>query len=276
MADFTTLESSQESSEPVELYTIVIGSITERWTSAEDDFPSGGNTFLATGVTRSNIVSGGEEQRNAIVVLTVPGNNSVAVRYISSVPGITTSVTIQRVQRQDTGFEVKTIYLGRISKVSFRKAGREGFISVIPLLSATNRQVPRRTFMSLCNHVLYDSRCGISDTDTNFVLFSVPVTDVTDNTITVVGAGDKGDGAYTGGFARNSNASDQRMILAQTGDVLTLNLPFADSVLGQSIDIFVGCDLTIAICDSTFSNVINFGGFAFVPTRDIFAVGIST
>jgi hypothetical protein len=69
---------------------------------------------------------------------------------------------------------------------------------------------------------------------------------------------------------------DRRLILSSSGDVLTLLLPFTSSPLGSTVIVFAGCDHTIATCKSKFNNVVNYGGFAFVPTKNIFQTGITT
>ena len=45
---------------------------------------------------------------------------------------------------------------------------------------------------------------------------------------------------------------------------------FAIPTLGQTVDVFAGCDHSLAICESKFANVINYGGFPFVPIKNPF------
>ncbi len=272
---FNSFEAGQESSQPVELYTFTIGGTVTRLTSAEDDYPSGADTFQAATISREKLSGGGPDQRDKNVVLTVPGDNSIAIQYITSVPGIKADVLIQRVQRPDGATpEEITIFEGRISSVAFENGGRQAKINVDPLVSATSRPVPRFTYQGLCNHVLYDDRCQVDDTDPSFRLSSGSVTAESGNTITVTGAGANGDGYYTGGFVESLVANDFRLIIKQVGTLLTLHLPFDASVNGSTVNVFAGCDHTIAVCKSKFNNIINYGGFAFVPTKNIFQTGL--
>jgi len=71
------------------------------------------------------------------------------------------------------------------------------------------------------------------------------------------------------------------LIVAQSGDDLQLLLPFPQSAVGREVILFAGCDHTPEVCDDKFdtpedtdSNLINFGGFAFVPTRNPFQTGL--
>jgi uncharacterized phage protein (TIGR02218 family) len=208
-------------------------------------------------------------------VVTVAGDNSVATQFIDSVPGTAATLKIERIQRPDgPGFEVVTIFNGKIASVAFQKSGREAKIKVVPLVSAQSKPVPNHTYQSLCNHVLYDDLCQVDDTDPSFRLSTAAVTAVSGNTITVTGADAHGDGYYTGGFVEAAGAVDRRLILDQTGTVLTLLLPFTSSPLSTNVTVFAGCDHSIATCKSKFNIVINFGGFAWVPSKNVFETGL--
>ena len=74
---------------------------------------------------------------------------------------------------------------------------------------------------------------------------------------------------------------DHRLILAQDGDDVTLLLPFAENIVGSTIVLLAGCDHSITTCDTKFStpldplsNVRNFGGFPFVPTKNPHETGL--
>jgi uncharacterized phage protein (TIGR02218 family) len=271
---FNTYEEGQETSAPIELYTITIGTVVYRYTSAEDDITEDSSVFTAIPISRGVLKGGGPDTRKENLILTVPGDNAVAKQYINSVPGTSASVTIERIQRSDgPTFEVITIFNGRIASVAFQKAGREAQLKVEPLVTAQSRPLPNHTYQALCNHVLYDDLCGVDDTSASFRLTGA-VTAVSGITITVTGADASGDGYYTGGFVEAGGGSDRRLIIDQTGTVITLHLPFTTSPLGTNVIVFAGCDHSISTCAAKFSNVINFGGFAWVPSKNIFSTGI--
>tara|TARA_R110002167_G_scaffold93122_2_gene249832 strand:+ start:30955 stop:31785 length:831 start_codon:yes stop_codon:yes gene_type:complete len=272
---FSTYEEGQESSAPIELYTFTIGAVISRWTSAEDDVTEAADVFTAIPISRSTIKGGGPDTRKENLVITVAGNNSVASQFINSVPGGSATLKIERIQRSDgPTFEVVTIFNGKIASVAFQKKGREAKIKVVPLVTAQSKPIPNHTYQALCNHVLYDDICAVDDTDPTYRLSTAAVTAVSGNTITVTGADGGGDGYYTGGWVESSGSSDRRLILDQTGTVLTLLLPFATSPLSTNVTVFAGCDHAISTCSSKFSNVANFGGFAWVPSKNVFATGI--
>jgi len=272
---YAAFEESQEGSAPVELYTFTIGATITRWTSAEDDITEAADVFTAIPIKRSTIKGGGPDTRKEHLILTVAGDNAVATQYINSVPGVSATLLIERIQRPDgASFEVVTIFSGRIASVAFQKKGREAQIKVEPLVTAQSKPIPNHTYQSLCNHVLYDDLCQVDDTDVAFRLSTAAVTAESGNTITVTGSNANGAGYYTGGWVESAGSSDRRLILDQTGEVLTLMLPFATPTLGTNVTVFAGCDHAITTCSSKFSNVVNFGGFAWVPTKNVFQTGI--
>lgn len=272
---FDALEESLESSRPLELYTFQVGPTTFRYTSAEDDYVDGANTFTAIeGLGRTALTAGGPTDSVGTLTIEMPGTNSLSQLYIDGIPGVVPTVSIERVQRTD-GSKV-TIFDGTIRSVTFQDSGYRAEFEIVPTFSGVQREIPRFKYSSQCNHVLYDSRCQVDDTDPSFRLSGAAVTAVSGNTITVTGADANGDGYYTGGFVQTTSADDRRLILDQTGTVLTLLLPFTDSPLGSTVVVFAGCDHEISTCKSKFDNVINFGGFAYVPTRNVFESGLTT
>lgn len=278
---FDAFESAQETSQPVEIIRFFLGSDTFEYTSAEDAIVIESITYNPVAIRRSSI-SQSPEDRESVVSFTVDGSNEFARLFIGVVPGDRARVTIRRVQRSDfPGPEVVTLYEGFVSSVKFSADGYVANIASQSIASATSRPIPRFTYQGLCNHVLYDTGCKVDDTNTAFRITGT-VLSVTDSTITVSGADGETDGFWTGGFVEAQGGQDIRLILSHTGTSLQLLLPFPFDVLSESVVVLAGCDHLIGTCDTKFftpevvtSNVINYGGFAFIPTKDIFRTGIN-
>jgi hypothetical protein len=119
--------------------------------------------------------------------------------------------------------------------------------------------------------VLYDNSCGALAA--SFDLLGT-VSTTSGNTVTVPGVASSGLD-FVGGYIRPTGAQDFRMVLAQSGDVLTLLLPFQTDPTGLDVQVFAGCDhVHDSDCALVFDQVANFGGFAFVPSKDVFAQGL--
>lgn len=272
MTSFDTLETSVESSRPIELYEFVLGSTTYRYTSAEDTLTVGSEEFIPLAIARGPMEQG-SDQATRTLVITMPSDNAFAEQYINVVPGERASVSLFRYQRDESpAFATQVLlFKGLVQSVRFPEDGTVAEIAVRSIEAALNRNVPRFSYMGMCNHFLYDAACSVDPSAFNHI---GSVTAVSGNDVTVTGAGASGFD-FVGGYARPTGANDFRMVLAQSGDVLTLLLPFADSILGGDLQVFAGCDHLIAgDCALVFDNVINFGGFGFVPNRNVFQTGL--
>ena len=268
MTTFDIMESSAASSRPVELISFAIGSTTYRYTTGPLDIELGGFTYAAEGITRSNVVLGATAHDQTLEVV-VPSTNAFAALFVDVVPGEQATCTVLRLQRGEvpTYNTSALVFKGRVKAVKFQTGGRSATIGVQSLEASLNKQMLAYTYQGPCNHQLYSAGCGAnpaSHTHTG------TVTAVTGATITVSGANASGHD-FVGGYCKPTAALDFRMVIAQTGDVLTLLLPFARSPLGSDVDCVAGCDhLLDGDCSNVFDNVLNYGGFAFVPIKNPF------
>lgn len=270
---FSAFEASTEGSRPVEVYDFHMSTTDYRYTSAEDSVVIGVNTFLPETISRTKIGQSREENDNDIVI-TVPATNEFARLFINSVPGQRCKVTVQRVQRSDfPSPEVITLFQGYVRGVGFSDQAKVAKISVMPLAAAASRPVPRFVYSSQCNHVLGDAGCKINLSLPAFH-FGGTISAASGNTITVPGASGYPDGFFSGGYVEALSGLDARLILSHTGNTLQLLLPFPFTAVGQVVTLFAGCDHTAPTCKSKFDNVLNYGGFPFVPTKNPFETGV--
>ena len=273
MTSFDVFESSVESSRPIEIYTIAVGAVSYRFTSHSSAITIGVNTWNPIPISRASISQGVEERRRTLSI-DLPADSSFAQQYLSVPPGQKATVSIIRLQRDESPtFNTQVlIFKGNVASVRFSDDGIYATIVARSIESAQNRTIPRFTFMGLCNHVLFDNGCKV-----NSALFSQTgmVTAVSGNVITVAGANSRPDGYWTGGWCKPVGVSDFRLILSHTGNDLRLLLPFSSSVSGADVQIFAGCDHTLTgHCATKFDNVLEFGGFPFVPSKNPFESGL--
>jgi hypothetical protein len=274
MTSFATLEASRESSRPLEIYEILIGNDEYRYTSGPSDLTVGASIYTATAISRNAIEQGSDSQARNLV-LTLPGDNAFAARYRNIVPGQRATVNVWRLQRDESpSFNTRILlYKGQVMSVRFPQDGYTAEIAVRSIEQALNRSIPRYTFMGMCNHILYSPACG-ADPLLHDVVGTVSA--VSGNTITLPGANAKPDGFYNGGYCRPLSGDDDfRMILSHVGNVLTLLLPFAEDVNGAQVQAFAGCDhLVDGDCATVHDRVAEFGGFPFVPNKNVFQTGL--
>jgi uncharacterized phage protein (TIGR02218 family) len=266
---FAAFEDSVEDGNVIELYQFTQGPVITRLTNYNQDIIFNGSTWTATQISRANIERAIEQGVNDLKIQ-MPLDNPIANQYIANIPGRVVDVIIYRGHVTDPAEQVLIVFEGYIAQAEF-DGDLLATLTLQPFTSQFQRSAPRYTYQGLCNNVLYDAQCKIargSFTHTGLV----SGIDTTLRTITVNGVVGLGSDWAVGGFLAfpAGGNDDQRLVLAQTGDTLTLLSNFSDTVLGFNVDVFAGCAHDIGTCDTKFSNTINFGGFPYVPVKNPF------
>jgi hypothetical protein len=271
MASFNALETSVEESRPIELYTFAIGSATYRYTSSQDAITIGSSTWSPTAISRGGISQGIDSRRQELSV-TVPGSNPVAQLYRTVPPSARATLTIIRLQRDETpSLQEIMIFKGRVKAVQYSEDNQIASIIVQSLESSMQRMMPRFVYSGMCNHILYDTGCGADPAGFN-VIGAVSSMSTSGMTFDIAGASGLD---LIGGYVKPTTADEFRLITGQSGNSVTILLPFTIEVDGQDVQAFAGCDhLVTGDCANVFDNVLEFSGFAWVPNKNIFETGL--
>lgn len=268
---FQSFEASVESGQPVEFYTITLGGQNFHYTTAEDIITVAGTPYTPLAMQREKI-DFTQEQRSNTLNIKLPGSDAFVRQFITTIPGQRAKVTVKRLQRNDTPTpQTIQMFTGYVQSVTFEEQMKVAVVAVAPEGIALSRPMPRFSYMSTCNHVLGDERCKVNETAFQFVGI---VTAVSGNTITVAGANVFPNGYFAAGRVETTGALDRRLVLAHTGSILTLLLPFGVNPLGSTVTCFAGCGHDPDSCFSKFANVPNYGGFKFVPKVNVFKTGL--
>lgn len=267
---YAAYEASAQSGRPVELFTFTLGSDVTRYCSAEDQFVFQSNTYYPRQITRTAPSASSEERRQQMSI-TLTADDVIARRFIGIVPGELMTLNIVRTHRDDPDKEGLVLWDGRITGAAFSDDGTKCILQGLTTEAVMARPIPRFKFQGLCNHKLFDANCTIATASHKY---SGTASGVVGSVITVDGLlASKGAGWAVGGYIE-ATANDWRLIVAQDGDDCTMLLDFYETVVGQTVDVYAGCDHSIGVCNSKFSNTINYLGFPYVPDRNPFAVGI--
>ncbi len=268
---FSEFEVSPDSGRPIEIYEFKLGNDRFRYTNVERDFEFQSDTYQSVPVSRSRITSS-YDSKDSQVNIELPGDNIFARLYIGIIPGEFPEVTIRQLHRNDPDAEAVFVFQGFVSTVGFSEDLRQADLACRPSTSSSGRIIPRHTFQGLCNHSLYDPRCTVLEPT-----FEENVTvEGVDNRELTVDSGQLSTEVaefWTAGFIEFGN--EFRTIVAQSTRVMTLDFPFLNDPTGETIRILPGCDHLIASdCDLTYANIVNHGGYPYVPTKDPFGTGL--
>jgi uncharacterized phage protein (TIGR02218 family) len=252
---------------PVELYTITMGATIWRHCNTVDTaLVVSGSTFTGEAITRGDITDTRDE-----LTIKLPGSHAFPQMYATIAPSTPASVLVQWLDRDDNPDSLRVAYKGWIKSVKFLSDGQIAELYLESIISGLEEEICDDTFCVGCQVPLYSTQCGMDKDDYDF---SGAVTDVTGNTITILGLSDaprSGTWALPGMV---KYGDDWRQVFAQDGDVLTLSLPFYEDVDGETVVVYKGCDHTIETCEADFDNVINYRGCPYIPKQNVFITGL--
>ena len=158
-----------------------------------------------------------------------------------------------------------TLFKGRVSTID--SVGRTtATVTVASDLVLLDIDMPRNLYQPACNHVLFDSGCGLvknafgaagtvgAGAGATLIPWAAASSAYAQGTITFTG------GANTGVTANIKGAD---------ATALTLSYPLPDvPAAGDGFTAYQGCDHTLATCRAKFNNASNFRGFPFVPVPE--------
>jgi uncharacterized phage protein (TIGR02218 family) len=280
-AGFEFFEESVEKGSPVELYDLTFGTRQYRWTSADTNITWKGNLYTAIPIQRTQIILAPAQELD-LLEITMPATNEFPAMFVDIVPSRLASLTITRIHWQDEladtidGYVV--IFRGFVQSVAFSKNNFESRLAVTPISMNLNKPVPLWTYQSLCNHMLFDAGCGLIENerdpaDPTKYLYrrDCVVSSASGNILTVTGMEDKDPGWATAGFVQSGEEEFRTVLEHRSGGILDLILPFYYPIDGLPVKVWVGCDHASETCRTKFTNIVNYLGFEFVPTKNPFS-----
>jgi uncharacterized phage protein (TIGR02218 family) len=260
---YAAQENSIASGHPVELYRFALG--TNRWTftSGQTAVVYQSETYEPVPIRRSGIEQGNEINR-ASLEITLPRDNILVDQFIASPPDGVMSVTIYRYHVTDTANETIVLWKGRVGVA--RLSGSDLILKCEPIATSLKRPGLRARYQLLCRHPLYSAGCGVAKA--SFVT-SGTVASISGTTVQVDDAASKPDGYFVAGMLATNKG--QRMIIGHSGANITLIAPMPSLAVGDSVQLYAGCDHSTATCLNRFNNLANFGGFPYIPQKNPFS-----
>jgi len=252
-----------------EIYRFVLGDSDEVYTVTSGQFSENylGETYLPVPIERSDFISSDNADTDQLTIrLSI--ENEVAKKWFSDSTDRQIEVTVfQIVSGQANAF-----FVGRLTAINPNSKDFEFVFQ--SLLQSLNRNGLQDAMTIGCRFSLYSSRCGV--VRTNFETTS-NVTNLIDRIVTCPSAANESDGFFNGGIFEDASGS-LRMIANHVGDQITLTreLPSLvreieqNGLLSINVKLFPGCDKTSETCVNRFDNLLNFGGFEYLPTDNPF------
>jgi uncharacterized phage protein (TIGR02218 family) len=129
-----------------------------------------------------------------------------------------------------------------------------------------------RVYQRRCDAVLGDARCGVDLNEPQYKGAGAIVSVIDDGRFTVSGLGAFADNWFEHGrlnWLAGANAGTSGHVKAHGAASLSLWLPAGQPVaVGDTFEIFAGCDKAFETCRVKFANAVNFRGFHLMPGND--------
>lgn len=245
----------------LELFEFLREGTYYRYTSGSVTVVKDAQNFMAKPIRRGTIANSDDLNRAGLSITAMRDNPYVVAALSSSQPG---SITIYGELTDSTW---ATIWKGRI--ISMFLHGAEAEIETESLLTALNRVALYSKYQIICRHVLYDEGCRLV---ASTYKYTGTVSNIDGVTITVPGLNGQSDGYYTAGYVK-FGSYDYRMITNHVGNVITIYSLVPGLAVDDPADVYPGCDHSETICETKYSNLLNYGGFPWIPAgRNPFTV----
>jgi hypothetical protein len=251
---FDSVEKSQASGTPWEIYRFVTAGQSFFLTSADVNITYLGDSYVSTTIRRDEMAENADVDSGEIKVY-LPSAHPLALLFLPGLPPSPVQLTIFAGHYTDS--EVVAFYSGSVASGVFVDECELTCRSDKYIL---NRKVPKQLYQGLCNHIFGDPGCGI-DLATVTTAGVVSAIDSTGTVITVPAFNGLPNSLQAGYFIAGNS---YRAILNQTGGTIVLMSPIAGLEVGASCSAVAGCAHTYPAC-SGYNNVQNFAGFDLVP-----------
>lgn len=183
-------------------------------------------------------------------------------------PSSIVTLVIQEGHFTDEDQQFLVSWSGRV--LSFQINGDEAEFTCKPISTSLKQIMIRRHYQYGCPHVLYGSMCRavrVDHTVDQIVLA------VNRSVIQFEPGWDAGHAAnYAGGIAAwtlSDGRNVERTIISVNHDTgfVVLAGPALGMEVGETVSMSFGCKHTMEDCEGVFDNILNFGGFPWIPLK---------
>ncbi len=256
------------------MYLIRIGSAAFGYTNHFESLSHDGETFVPVAAKRTQpTVSPSKPGAEIMLDLATDEElaSPIANAWIARAPEGTSTLTIFKRHLADSADEVVTFYAGGVVGVRYSKNLKTVHIKAKGLEDLLSKQGPRQTNGSSCDHQLYDINCQLNQVlHTQTAL--ITAVDTTGLNFTIPGLAAPA-ATWVSGTLKLNGGFDERMIIAQSGDVFSVRYPVPGIEVGDAVDLSEGCGRNMADC-VLLSNIENYGGAAYRTNNNPFTVGL--
>jgi hypothetical protein len=236
------------------------------YTDAERPVEWNGDTYEPVPIRRGSINSTGNSDKTTLEIQT---STEIALAELFRVYPPSNVVTLVVLQGHYTDGEFLVVWTGKVASAG--RSHGELSLQCEPIATSLRRPGLRRHYQYGCPHALYGPQCNA---DLNASTITATVESKTTTTITLpvgwisVALAPK----HIGGMVKWINSSGDvviRTILnVNSARVLTLSAAIPELLVGDSIQVVLGCNHQMTDCRDLHNNIHNFGGCPWIPSKN--------
>ena len=272
---YDTQEISQYGGNDVRLYEFQIGTRFWRYCNADRDTTFNTAVYTAIAITDNGLKQKGTASTDDFVV-EMPTVMQLPQLFLGTPPSAPIKFTL-RAQHFDQPADAPIMWRGYVASAKIKDEVASQIICNTNT-AFLHRSGMRSTYTRECNHALYDSECRVDKTVWAEI---VTITGLSGNSMafTFVNTPLSADraGRFRNGFIEwlpNLGADpggwvERRAILEHEGHSIQLFGQTDGLSVGMQITLYPGCDRSPGNCQ-LFSNISNYGGFAFMTGESPF------
>jgi len=257
-----------------ELFRIVVESEVYTFASSVDQIYNSGTGdefYQKTAIARTEIESK-KELTKASVTLEIPLDHPLAKFMLTTYFEQSVTITIF----EDIDGVVSVFWKGRLANI--QPSNRSLSLIFESTFTSLRRPGLRATFQRTCRFALYGKGCNLNPSDFQV---SAILSAINSNVLTISEAASQPDGYYVGGMLGAPDGS-LSYIIGHVGTSVTVQRvsksllsAFALTGVTTAILLYPGCDHSRGTCHAKFNNVINYGGFDWIPSKNPFGGSIT-
>lgn len=261
---YAARETSTYGAAPIELHRFQRGGTVQIWnyTSSVESVDFNGEAYDPVPINRTRLELSQDTIRNSITI-NLPTQSDFIQTFLTRAPSDIFNYSLFRYHEGDS--ETINLWSGRVINVSLKEEVADVLCESI--ITSLKRFLLKRLYQTTCPLTLYGNVCGANSAD---FLFETTVTGISGLTISGLNITDQPDGYYNGGYVEFSpgGITNRSPIITHVGNNLNIGSPLEGLVIGSAIRVFPGCDHTTNTCTNKFNNILNYGGFPWIPEKN--------
>jgi hypothetical protein len=261
---YSSRDKSVYLGKPFECYEFIGPVGTFRYTSLPFEVTLGGELYQPLVVTRTAIVIGSIIDSPQTMDFNLPASHTLCQAYAGR---YTPDYLVVNAYRSHYGEDLSTEYTieWQGGAVGYLVKDEWFTIQTVSLIQSKILGVTSTIYYQYgCNNRVYDSVCQAVKADHQVSTTVVRL----DNVLVRVQAQTYANDELTLGTIKLDRTGEERSIVSNTDNVLTISYPFLDLVPGDVVTLTQGCDNKMTTCVNRFNNVQHFTGCRHIPVEN--------